>query len=1170
MNRRNSSGDTALVEQTFRSAITVHREGKLDEAARLYRAVLKLEDDHFDALNNLGTIRARQASPADAEKLFRRALKRRPESADAHHNLAMALRALNRMEDSARHRDRAAALRASQAAQQSAAAPLKRNLTQALRDAAMHHQNKNLGDAEACYREALVLDPAHFDTLHNLGCLYYQQKRYSEAGPLLERAVRQRPVSAEAHNSLAAAFEATHHYDEAITHYQAALAIVPGKAEVLGNLGNVFITRNRLREAVQVLEEAIARKPDLAAAHNHLGRALEELGDLDAARLAFERAIALAPRQAGFYRCMGDIRKYSAGDHYLTAMEALARDMPKLEEGMQIELHFALGKAYADVGEAERSFRHLLEGNRLKRQEIAYDEAVALQSFERIKETFTAELLRSKAGLGDPSSTPVFILGMPRSGTTLVEQILASHPLVFGAGEILAFDEAVQHLAKSDGVAGGYPTMVATLTAEQLRALGAAYVTAMRAAAPEVARITDKLPANFLLVGLIHLALPNARIIHTLRDPVDTCVSCFSRLFAGSQPHCYNLGELGRHYRAYQGLMAHWRAVLPPGVMLEVQYEEVVADLETQARRLVAHCGLEWNDECLAFHKTQRPVSTSSAAQVRQPIYGSSVGRARAYAHLLQPLYDGLNGDSEAPRAQLVQDIKEALASHAEGKLDEAERRYQAVLDSEREHFDALYNFARLRLQQGKLADAVELYRRAARCRPNGAETHNNLGTVLCMLNRHLEALPHFQQALAVRPDYPEALANLGNACFTLNRLEDAVGYLQRAIALRPGVATVHGDLGRAQHAQGKLDAARLAFETAVTLDPRQPSLYRSLADFKRFTPGDPHVAAMEALAANMGSLSADAQIELHFALGKAYADIERHEASFQQLLEGNRMMRQHVTYDEAGTLESFQRIHAVFTPELMRSKAGQGDPSTRPVFIIGMPRSGTTLIEQILASHPQVWGGGEMECFKEAAARLRGPDGAPGYPEAVPFQTGEQLRALGADYCDAIRAGAPPNALRITDKMPANFLLAGLIPLALPNARIIHISRNPIDTCLSSFSILFLANQPHSYDLAELGRYYRAYQRLMAHWRHVLPPGVMLEVQYEEVVADLAGQARRIVAHCGLDWDETCLDFHRTQRRVWTASSVQVRQPIYRSALGRSEPYRRWLGPLLEALALS
>ena len=980
MNRRNSSGDTALVEQTFRSAITVHREGKLDEAARLYRAVLKLEDDHFDALNNLGTIRARQASPADAEKLFRRALKRRPESADAHHNLAMALRALNRMEDSARHRDRAAALRASQAAQQSAAAPLKRNLTQALRDAAMHHQNKNLGDAEACYREALVLDPAHFDTLHNLGCLYYQQKRYSEAGPLLERAVRQRPVSAEAHNSLAAAFEATHHYDEAITHYQAALAIVPGKAEVLGNLGNVFITRNRLREAVQVLEEAIARKPDLAAAHNHLGRALEELGDLDAARLAFERAIALAPRQAGFYRCMGDIRKYSAGDHYLTAMEALARDMPKLEEGMQIELHFALGKAYADVGEAERSFRHLLEGNRLKRQEIAYDEAVALQSFERIKETFTAELLRSKAGLGDPSSTPVFILGMPRSGTTLVEQILASHPLVFGAGEILAFDEAVQHLAKSDGVAGGYPTMVATLTAEQLRALGAAYVTAMRAAAPEVARITDKLPANFLLVGLIHLALPNARIIHTLRDPVDTCVSCFSRLFAGSQPHCYNLGELGRHYRAYQGLMAHWRAVLPPGVMLEVQYEEVVADLETQARRLVAHCGLEWNDECLAFHKTQRPVSTSSAAQVRQPIYGSSVGRARAYAHLLQPLYDGLNGDSEAPRAQLVQDIKEALASHAEGKLDEAERRYQAVLDSEREHFDALYNFARLRLQQGKLADAVELYRRAARCRPNGAETHNNLGTVLCMLNRHLEALPHFQQALAVRPDYPEALANLGNACFTLNRLEDAVGYLQRAIALRPGVATVHGDLGRAQHAQGKLDAARLAFETAVTLDPRQPSLYRSLADFKRFTPGDPHVAAMEALAANMGSLSADAQIELHFALGKAYADIERHEASFQQLLEGNRMMRQHVTYDEAGTLESFQRIHAVFTPELMRSKAGQGDPSTRPVFIIGMPRSGTTLVEQIVSSHPEVAAAPDLrmasqDLFDQGRARARHAD---------------------------------------------------------------------------------------------------------------------------------------------------------------------------------------------------
>jgi hypothetical protein len=257
-----------------------------------------------------------------------------------------------------------------------------------------------------------------------------------------------------------------------------------------------------------------------------------------------------------------------------------------------------------------------------------------------------------------------------------------------------------------------------------------------------------------------------------------------------------------------------------------------------------------------------------------------------------------------------------------------------------------------------------------------------------------------------------------------------------------------------------------------------------------------------------------------------------------------------------------------------MQAKAGQGAPSTLPVFIIGMPRSGTTLVEQILASHPQVWGGGELMHLKEAVARLSGPEGAEspfGYPELVRLLDGAQLRALGAEYCEALRAAAPPTMMttttRMTDKMPANFLFAGLIALVLPNARIIHVKRDPLDTCLSCFSILFLGNQPHSYDLAELGRYYRAYLHLMEHWRQVLPPGAMLEVQYEEVVADLEGQARRIVAYCGLEWDDACLDFHRTERRVWTASSVQVRQPIYRQSLGRAEAYRHWLQPLLEAL---
>jgi hypothetical protein len=320
----------------------------------------------------------------------------------------------------------------------------------------------------------------------------------------------------------------------------------------------------------------------------------------------------------------------------LAALHALENDLASLSGEQQIPLHFALGKAYADLGEHPRSFAYLLKGNALKRAGVRYDEAATLKRFERIQAAFTSELLREKAGAGDGSTAPVFVLGMPRSGTTLVEQILASHSKVFGAGELDAFGRAVASIATVNGVA--FPEFASTISAEGLRSLGESYVERLSRAPAAAGRIVDKMPSNFAFVGLIHLALPHARIIHTRRDPLDTCLSCFSILFTSEHAHAYDLGELGRFYRGYASLMTHWRNVLPPGVMLEVQYEDVVDDLEGQARTIIAHCGLEWEDSCLAFHATQRPVETASARQVRQPIYRSSVGRWRSYAGLLQPL----------------------------------------------------------------------------------------------------------------------------------------------------------------------------------------------------------------------------------------------------------------------------------------------------------------------------------------------------------------------------------------------------------------------------------------------------------------------------------------------------------------------------------------------------
>jgi hypothetical protein len=245
---------------------------------------------------------------------------------------------------------------------------------------------------------------------------------------------------------------------------------------------------------------------------------------------------------------------------------------------------------------------------------------------------FAAEMLRDKSCLGDPSAAPIFIVGMPRSGTTLIEQILASHPKVFGAGELREMANLAGHIGAA------FPEAMPGLSGEELRRIGEQYVRSVTRLAPSAERITDKMPGNFSLAGLIHLALPNARIIHACRDARDTAFSCFSLLFSGTLEFTYDLAELGRYYRAYLKLMGHWREVLPEGIMLEVQYEDVVGDLENQARRIIAHCGLEWDDACLSFYKTERSVRTASATQVRQPIYQSSIGRWRLHEEELGPL----------------------------------------------------------------------------------------------------------------------------------------------------------------------------------------------------------------------------------------------------------------------------------------------------------------------------------------------------------------------------------------------------------------------------------------------------------------------------------------------------------------------------------------------------
>jgi tetratricopeptide (TPR) repeat protein len=467
----------------------------------------------------------------------------------------------------------------------------------------------------------------------------------------------------------------------------------------------------------------------------------------------------------------------------------------------------------------------------------------------------------------------------------------------------------------------------------------------------------------------------------------------------------------------------------------------------------------------------------------------------------------------------------------------------------------------------GQYAQAVARYTQMLSLKADEPEIYNNLGHALAALGKTEAAILAFECVIALNPGNPEALCNWGLALVELGRFDEAEGKYRRAIATSPGFAGAYNNLGLLLKARGRLAEASTAIEAAISLAPRNIAYYDNLAAVRPFVAGEPILTALEALTGDRATLPAADQVHLHFALGKIYEKIDQPERAFQHLQSGNALRRRQIAYDEAETLGQMDRLCQLMSRGFIKAHQGGGEPSPTPVFIIGMMRSGTTLIEQILASHPQVFGAGELNLFDQAAGAIRAAlPGRPSFPDMVQSMSGDHFRALGALYVEKLTCLAPA-ATRITDKMTVNFLFAGLIHLALPNATIIHAVRDPADTCVSCFATHFTAVHAHTHDLAELGRYYRHYRALMAHWHAVLPPGRIMDVPYEDLVADVEGVARRIVAHCRLPWDARCLDFHRTERAVRTASATQVRKPIYANSVGRWRKYQAFLGPLLTEL---
>jgi tetratricopeptide (TPR) repeat protein len=561
------------------------------KAIASYDRALAADADFCEAHYGKAVSLQRLARHDEAIAHFEQALELDPEYGDAHHGIALSLMAQDKETEALAHLDHAVQ-----------AEPDSRE-RHCLRGSALMALER-FKDAEAAYRKATELDPDSVPAI--LG--------------------------------LAGAMEARRQDADVLGLYQRARELRPHSTIVMTRLAGALCVLDRHAEALALVEEAVARRPRWGVARGALGTTREEMGDLEGARTAFREAIRLAPRQPGFYAGLFNATRMKAGDPLIEALENLPREGRKLTRQQQISRLFALAKAYDDIGEKARGFGCLLEGNAMKRAIVEYDEAGLFKANRRVQMRLGGPAIRAAAGRGHPTTVPIFVLGMPRSGSTLVEQILASHPLVLPGGERKDFSKAMRDTWNRQGG----PFSRDMVDAGALRKLANLYLEALPPLPEGKTRITDKMPGNFRIAGLIHVAMPNAKIVHTVRDPVDTCLSCYSKLFGDELNWSYDLRELGRYHALYQDMMEHWRDVLPPGTILDVRYEDVVDDLEGQARRLLAFCELPWNDGCLSFHETKRAVRTASVAQVREPIYRRSVGKWRPDESVLRPLLEGL------------------------------------------------------------------------------------------------------------------------------------------------------------------------------------------------------------------------------------------------------------------------------------------------------------------------------------------------------------------------------------------------------------------------------------------------------------------------------------------------------------------------------------------------
>ena len=503
---------------------------------------------------------------------------------------------------------------------------------------ALEHQEADRNqEAEDIYRSILKKDPNHVEAARLLARIAMDHERYGEAEIFLTHALQNAPDYARAWVDLVNAQQQQDKYDEATKSALELLRITPDSPESHMMYAGVIGSAGRHEEAIMAYEKAIALEPEKPGAFSSMAHHLKTIGRQDKAIAAYRQSIAIKPDHTESYWSMANLKTFQFDNEEIDAMQALLleKDLP---DASRVHVYNALGHEYESRKDYPKAFANFSACNQLRRKSESYDPVETETQHEKIIAIFNKKFLDQTAAEVSEVS-PIFIIGLPRSGSTLIEQILASHSQVEGTHELSDLPRTMQSARRRGSVHKSFPESVEHLGREQWAEIGQDYLKSTQKYRTDRPFFVDKTPNNFIFAGVLKLALPNAKIINARRHPLDSCFGSYKQLFASGQPFTYDLFELGEYYKEYQYLMEHWHEVIP-NFILDVHYEKVVNDLETEVKRMLDFCGLSFEENCLRFYETERAVKTASSEQVRQPLYSSSVNLWRYYENNLGDLID--------------------------------------------------------------------------------------------------------------------------------------------------------------------------------------------------------------------------------------------------------------------------------------------------------------------------------------------------------------------------------------------------------------------------------------------------------------------------------------------------------------------------------------------------